>query len=434
MADRTAKAESSQALFCAIGDNLGTQISKKYLDIIEYKDYNSFKKALPKSIMKESFARIKTPGVSQTDIDNFLNDNNDWYKSSVNIAKKLIEDITKIDTDFKVSSPGFESLYYFRGDKKIMGNIEELFKIANTNKTEKFTGQIKFGNINKWSPADIYFATRSAKFSIAKALRNAKKPKGLWSFDKLNILINDLIDTGDLLPLSLKKKSVGEVVLQKVNFNKNEELDILKKVSIKNISVWNKYKINSVSSTSNILKIIHELEISYKNKIKMETRDIKVFLKNNGEIKLRHDPSAARFVAELIPTGGEAKAGSIGSIKIFCELMSHIDSSISTKILNDYKSGEIKFNTAMKSSIMVEMKKNRSKGSHGDKKEAKIKFDFIRGGLSALYIINEIMPTIQAWFGRNDSVSKSQIDDFIRLLWRYVTSRSPLSGKFVIAK
>ena len=40
-----------------------------------------------------------------------------------------------------------------------------------------------------------------------------------------------------------------------------------------------------------------------------------------AKLKFRHDPSAKRFVAEFIGGGAEARGGSIGSIKLFCELV-----------------------------------------------------------------------------------------------------------------
>ena len=47
-------------------------------------------------------------------------------------------------------------------------------------------------------------------------------------------------------------------------------------------------------------------------------------------------------------------------------------------------------------------------------------------------IINRIMPTLKKFF--RDSRNKEKANQFIRLMFEYVTSRTPLSGKFVIAK
>ena len=76
---------------------------------------------------------------------------------------------------------------------------------------------------------------------------------------------------------------------------------------------------------------------------KGETRDMRAFLNNGGEIKFRHDPSAKRFVAEFIGGGAEARGGSIGSIKLFCELFAFVDPITSKKVLKEYQDGELQY-------------------------------------------------------------------------------------------
>ena len=121
-----------------------------------------------------------------------------------------------------------------------MGNIEKLFKIANTAPIT-VKNQVKFGNVNKWSPADIYLATNIARSKISKAVTQAK-PKS-YSFINLNILTSNLIDSGDLLPLSLKK-TTKDVILQKVNFDKKDEIKNLEKIILcpKRVTNWQPYK------------------------------------------------------------------------------------------------------------------------------------------------------------------------------------------------
>jgi len=397
MADKTALAESSQALFCAIADYIGTSATNKLFDVKKYPDYIEFRKALGVGAYKTALKRVITPGVAPTLIDKFLNENNDWYQSSVLIGKKLINDITLIDPDYKIKAPGFQKLFYFRGDREVMGNIESLFKIANKSPVKK---QVKFGNVNKWSPADIYLASEKAKKIIKKTLSTAKPSS--FSFIELNILTSDLIDTGDLLPLSLKK-TTKDVILQKVNFDKKTEIKMLKKISIspKRVTDWKPYK-----------------KVKYGQKT--ETRDMRIFLNNNGEIKFRHDPSAKRFVAEFIGSGAEARAGSIGSIKVFCELLSFIDPTTSRKVLKAYNNAEDDYFKLLKKIEFLRVDKKR--------------FDFERGAISAITIINNIMPILKPWFKRTNAKDVEQINDFIRIMYQYITSRTPLSGKFVIAK
>ena len=397
MADKTALAESSQALFCAVADFLGERKSDKLLDIKKYLTFTDFKRAVGEQVISKAEKRIRTPGVTLSDIEEFLLKNNDWYKSSTLIALKLVKDITGIDTDFKLKQEGFQKLFYFRGDQEVMGNIEKLFKIANASPIT-VANQVKFGNVNKWSPADIYLATEKARKDIGNAVLKAK-PK-TYSFIDLNILTSNLIDSGDLLPLSLKK-TTKTVQLQKVNFDKKSEIKALEKVSLspKKVTNWQPYK-----------------KVPFGTK--GETRDMRAFLNNGGEIKFRHDPSAKRFVAEFIGGGAEARGGSIGSIKLFCELFALVDKETSRQVLKEYQEGEKLYFEDLK---LIENLRGK------DKKL----FDFERGSISALNIINRIMPILKNWFTKTD---KKKVDDFIRIIYQYITSRTPLSGKFVIAK
>ena len=397
MADKTSLAESSQALFCAIADFLGERKSNQALDLSKYSTYLKFKKNFSKSIISTAFKRITTPGVSLKDIDEYLSNDDGWYKSSVLIAKKLIKDITFIDPDYKIKQEGFQEIYYFRGDNEVMIPIEELFKIANNSPATA----VKFGNVNKWSPADIYLATIKAKKDIAKELSEVRPTKS-YTFPKLNILTSNLIDSGDLLPLSLKKTTI-DVKLEKVNFNKKDELKKMKDASMssKGVSDWKPYK-------------------RVKFGEKTETRDLKIHLNNGGMIKIRHDPTP-KFVAEFVVSGGEARGGSIGSIAQFCAMFNFVDKTTSQKILREFRDGETKYKVAL---AKIESLRKTDKN----------KYDFERGTLSGINVVNRIMPILKPWFKRTSPQGKRQVDDFIKILYSYVTSRSPLSGKFVIAK
>ena len=58
-------------------------------------------------------------------------------------------------------------------------------------------------------------------------------------------------------------------------------------------------------------------------------------------------------------------------------------------------------------------------------------YDKRRGELSATTIINRVMPIISGWLAKEKQEVKTE---FVRSIFTYVTSRSPKSGKFVIAK
>ena len=348
MADKTALAESAQALFCAIGDHLGSVESNNILNIKTFVDYNSFALSNRKTI-ELAFKRIETPGVSLDDLEDFLSKDNSWYKSSVLIASKLVKDIVNIDANFnKISRKGFQDIYYFRGDRVVMGKIEELFKLAQNNGIGKLKNQPELSDINKWSPADIYYSS---------------------------------------------------VKLQKVNFDRKQELKEIKNIKVKGTSDWKPYKRVKYGQTS-------------------QTRDLKIFV-GIGQMKIRHDPSTPRFVVEYLISGAEARGGSIASIKVFTDIISLVDKSLGDKILKLYNEGNITFKNEQK-----ELDKLKSKMD-------KAQFDFERGANSDINIINRIMPPLKQYFTKN---VEGKGDLIAQLLYEYTTSRTSLSGKFVIAK
>lgn len=398
MADKTALAESAQALFCAIGDYLGNVESNNVLNIKTFVDYNSFASANRKTI-DLAFKRIETPGVTLDNLEDFLSKDISWYKSSVLIASKLVKDIINIDPNFnKISRKGFQDIYYFRGDRLVMGKIEELFKLAQNNGIGKLKNQPALSDINKWSPADIYYSSLTANKKIDKRLTEAKKNPKAFTFAQLNILVSELIDTGDLLPLSLKK-TTSTVKLQKVNFDRKQELKEIKNIKVKGTTDWKPYKRVKYGQTT-------------------QTRDMRILVEG-GEIKMRHDPSSKRFVVEYIIKGAEARGGSIGSIKVFTDILSLVDKTLADKILKLYNEGDIAFKNEQK-----ELDKLKSKMD-------KAQFDFERGANSAINIINRIMPPLKEYFTKN---AEGKGDLIAQLLYEYTTSRTSLSGKFVIAK
>ena len=392
MADLTTLAESSQALFCAIADYIGVKETNIIFDTNVSPNYTEFRNKIKEKTIKEAHKRIDTPGVQLLDIETFLKKDEKWFISSMQIAKKLVNDINSIDPDLKIAQKGFQKLFYFRGDSGVMGNIETLFKIANRS---GYKSQTKFGNVNKWNPADIYLASNIAKKKIINEVRTAKEK--VYTFQNLNILTSDLIDSGDLLPLSLKK-TTKEAILQRVNFDRKTEIDLIKKIKIKNVTDWRPYKV-----------------VKYPNK--GETRDMRILLDTGGDIKLRHDPSAKRFVAEAIFSKAEARGGSIGSMKVLTEIIHFVNPDIAKQILDKYKKGEQKYFDALKKIEYLRKDKPR--------------FDYERGAISAIYVINEVMPVLKKFFVEN---KKDEGNKVLRLMFEYITSRTPLSGKFVIAK
>jgi len=468
MADSPVAAESAQALFCAIADFLGLDESKKVLSLEKYPTYALFKASNDKLIV-DAYAHLKTTGVKLTQIESILIDDNDWYKSSVNIALKIIEEITKIDKDFaKITRPGWQDILYYRGAKggsEVMENIEELFKVAN--KQDKL-----FGDVNKWSPADIYFASKNAENKIKSLKTNI--PKG-FNFTNLNQQINKLIDTGDLLGVSLKK-APDSVHIYRINFTTTENEKLLENI---------KY-----------LDISDDKGVS--------ARDISIYFgssKAKPLIKIRHDPySDALGINLSIKCEIEGKNARLGSLTSFgnansngtgiTDLWSRVDPEFARKLYSSFMQGSADYKKAIPDlnkqyAILVGTKKTGIQLKEELKKviapESLIKkilklnggFDFEkklgmtnlqsimnlkptlyqayqneRIYLSVTYIVSSFRELIRGYFTEGKRVqdvteknaTKSDIslqikkNNVILEFYKYASSMSPSSGRFVVAK
>jgi hypothetical protein len=431
MADTTSLAESSQAFFCAIADYL-TIKNKNLSDFLDPKDKNKgldtfsgferkwkseFKNktdSLEKIYEKFTEASTGAQRIPYGEIEGFLMVDKGWYTSSCLIGKKLVEDITNISSGFS-KKPSTSDVWYFRGDKEVMKNLEDLFKIANKNKPPP-----AFGDINKWSPADIYFATDKARDRIKASVQVYSGPKAkAYGFDIMNNMVSEMIEKGDLLPISLKKQTTS-VTIKKVNFDKVEESTEILKYYYNGLKQdWKKYTL-----------------------VKPQTRDLQIkFSSSDREmIKIRHDASTASMKAEFESRDMEARGGSIGSWKIFCDILAEIDSTTSTKLFNAYTKGNEQFkkeSKALKADFEAKVKRLSKPEAI---KIARADFDNQRGALSAMLVTNEIFPILIDWLDKNKkSNTRSEdyvppSDRFIQELFRYITSRSFDSGKFIIAK
>ena len=63
-------------------------------------------------------------------------------------------------------------------------------------------------------------------------------------------------------------------------------------------------------------------------------------------------------------------------------------------------------------------------------------FNSIRGEISAHNVVNKFLPKLVTWCDSKGTKGKkvNEIDEFIRVLFQYVTSRSKTASWFVIAK
>ena len=463
--------ESAQALFCAMADFLGKEKSKKVLNYKTYETYGKFKSEKSnEKLINDSYNKLKTTGVSLDLIEKILIKDVDWYKSSVNIAVKLIDDISEIDKDFKkIQSPGWTDFLYYRGAKggsDVMEDIEQLFTIAN--KKDKL-----FGDVNKWSPADIYFASKAAEKKIQQVVSNP--PQG-FNFVNLNQLMNSLIDKGELLGVSLKK-APKEVHIYKINFTQEKNQEILEDIKYFDIS-----------------------------ENKGTDRDVQIYFgssKAKPLIKIRHDPYSDALGANLaIKCEIEGKNSRLGSLVSFgtgtnspgatgfTDLWARVDPTYAKKLATSFQKGTLAYKKGI-DELNKEYMKKIGTTKTGVQLKAELKkvacpdslinkiiksnggFNYEKKiGLTSLQIIKGLKPTLyeayqnerillsvthivssfeglirdyftegkkvkdvtQANVTQKDINLQIRKNNVIMEIYKYASAMSPSSGKFVIAK
>ena len=215
MATATDIQESAQALFCALGNKHGVSNIDKTFNKETYPSYFDFKtfwnnKYKSVTIEKAFETHVKSGKATLKEVEDLLygvgkkgKEQNAWYYSSLQIAKQLIKEIDTISTKFNyVKSGNWSDVFWAHGDKEVMENFIKLFKKANDFQKElvKHNSKIEkpFSDINKWSTADIYFASEKAKGEI----QDLVKEKQL-DYTKLNSFVSRLISEGILYTPSL---------------------------------------------------------------------------------------------------------------------------------------------------------------------------------------------------------------------------------------
>ena len=513
----TAKFESAQALFCAIADEVGDSAIDTVFNLDKEKGYPDYARWLLGETIVDG-SKVKHTklvddvynskkldvDVDRKTIENYLIKEKSWYVSSAKIATTLIKTLhEKVDKDFKdITKPGIQR-NYIRGDKDVVGTIDTLFNLANKNAAKnielmKIEG---FGNINKWSPADIYYASEKAKTVLAEELKIASK-KTSYSFPSLNQVISKLINSGDLLPLSLKKVT-QETKIVPVNFDPDARAKMIDGAPAKGKSIiegglWCSSKQSGKESgdeddekskggkgfklwkkfpeTNGVSKIIKEdevsaLEIPYEygepaskteqDKIPSSSLYVSVSGSSSrntevGFIQMRHDRSNGSWKVDYSPTSSGGRGGSVVSSVMFAKLLAFSDPVVAGQFETAFDAGNVKFRAAkikLKSfeKVMKDLNKSRiqkkAKKSFNGKvikdhttlfqSSKRTCYDYVRGELSSILVTNKVNDILQKWFDANNIVDKDKpnpVDDFIRILYRYVTSRSETSAKFVIAK
>jgi hypothetical protein len=422
----TPEAEGAQALFCYIADVLGAKKTAQ-----EYKPYlGKVKQATEffdkyKEIVNKAYSSgaVKTEKSKDT-IIKFIEKNDDWFISSLRISQYIIEEVGNISGKFqKITKPSWDNLFYRHGDDEVMGGMSKLFKSANE-EFKRASGSKFFGDINKWSPADIYFASDFGRNVLKKLNDEPETKKFNLKFAKLNQAIGNLIENGDLLPLSLKQVKKN-VVIKKVNFNRSDEEKLLAETFGQGVKPY-KIMTGSYEAKNQSFKFI---------KPYVGGRDIRVKLKSGnyqGDLQFRHTPASggrpsSGFKVVLVYAGASALGGQVASFDILVEQIKINDPIFARKMADTFKKGITQFIKDM--NIYNEYGGGKMRYNSKDKK-MKTKFNDDAGAISALVLMNPLRKVINDYF----KTPNEKVHNVVRSIFSYVASRTVNSSPFVIAK
>ena len=436
----TPEAEGAQALFCYIADVLGAKTANKefqtYLDPKSKKDFTTFQTEY-KDIINEAFSGTREVNIDKPKdaILRYLNNNPAWFKSSLVIAKELLNRLSEVSSKLSgnIAPPRWGNIFYVRGDTEIMGTLGELFKSANK-QSEKAKGSKAFGDINKWSPADIYFATNKAKTTLKNKQNDTETKNNNLTFAELNECVGGLVKNGDLLPLSLKKAE-GSIKIVKVNFERKDEEKLIAQTFSTGVEKWQpmtgEYKFKPKSGKKNAL---WEFTKPYPTK-KGPYRDIYLLITSEGKkgrIQIRHTPASGGRPQKGVKVilsypGSSALGGQVVGIPLLTKLIRTVDTGFATKLSqtwdNNYRILEREANNYIKFGVGGKLYANKDK-------KAQNQFNNDVGAISGLTVMNAIRPLLDKYFSQK---GKKQ-DNVIRAIFAYVSSRSSESSPFVIAK
>ena len=441
----TTKAESAQALICSLADLLGDDKFDKFFDGSEIQSkvatYAELKKKVGVEKLKKAYNRIRIGGIAQSLLEKFLNDEPSWYESSMKIARELINQIkTQVDPDFNFDAPGFQNMFYFRGDDDLMGTISELFKSANT-QSSIANNQKKFGDINKWSPADMYFGSNKAVKDLKTLNTDPETKSNNLTFAELNNLIFDLIDEGELLPLSLKKVEQEKVIIEKVNFKRSDEEKKLANFKITGVEPYKEMKANDGKKLYNLVKVGNKNRFVFNCNAdgtigQKGARDIYLTydIKGGkpGRIQFRHTPASggkpSRGIKIVIQiTGTSALAGQIVGIPQLVNAIKEADKQFAQKIQTKYD--ELYKNFEKQANLYLEY--GGGKKLYGGGKKEKDEFNTDFGVISGVELMNPLRVLLKEYF---EKYRTKKVQNVGRAMFAYATSRSVESGSFVIVK
>ena len=423
----TDEAEGAQALFCFIADTLGSKETNR-----EFKHYLNKVKAAPeffethKKLIDLAFSSnaVKTLRNKETIVD-YIKENNDWFLSSLSTAQFIINEIDDISSNFShIKKPGWQDLFYRHGDDEVMGVMNDLYKSANA-QSAKQDGQTFFGNINKWTPADIYFSSDKARSFFRKLSMAEQTRKNNLTFAVLNQHIADMIESGDLLPLSLKKV-VKDVIIKKVNFSRDDEEALLADTICTGIQKWNPMKGAMTYDAKN--KVFELTEYS-------GSRDIYITLdsgKAKGRIQIRHTPSSKGRPQKGVKVilgyvGSSALGGQVVGIPLLTKIIRQVDPKFAAVLMNTWTKGYKQFE---KTALLYNEYGGGNERYKSSNKMLKAQFNNDFGAISALTVMNDMRELIDDYFSK----PKEKQHNVVRAIFAYTASRTINSSPFVIAK
>ena len=423
----TDEAEGAQALFCFIADTLGSKKTKQ-----EFKHYLSKVKAAPEffdtheRLIKQAFSTnaVKTK-VSKEKIVKYIAENNDWFLSSLSTAQTIINKIDDISSSFShIKKPGWQNLFYRHGDDEVMGVMNDLYNSANA-QSAKQDGQEFFGNINKWTPADIYFASDKARTFFKKLSLEEQTRKNNLTFAVLNQHIANMISSGDLLPLSLKKV-VKDIQIKKVNFSRSAEEKLLASTVCTGVQKWDPmngtFKYNAKNKKFSLSNYSGGRDIY----ITLESGNAK------GRIQIRHTPAGkgrpSKGVKVILSyVGSSASGGQLVGIPLLSKIIGQVDPAFARKLTLSFKESYPKFEKTA-NRYLESGGKELYKFKSGTKEKKQYNADM--GALSGLIVMNTMRTLIDNYF----KSPKEKQHNVVRAIFAYTASRTINSSPFVIAK
>jgi hypothetical protein len=232
-----------------------------------------------------------------------------------------------------------------------------------------------------------------------------------------------MIESGDLLPLSLKKV-VNDVVIKKVNFSRKKEEKLLANTVCTGVQKWDPMKGSFKASKDNF-----QLS-NYSG-----GRDIYITLNSNkvkGRIQIRHTPAGkgrpSKGVKVILSyVGSSAAGGQVVGIPLFTKIIKQVDPAFANKLTSVWNSNYPKFEKAANKYLELGGKELYKFPTSSEEKK---QYSADMGALSGLTVMNAIRPVIDNYFKQ----PTEKQHNVVRAIFAYTASRTTSSSPFVIAK